>query len=106
MRRHTLRSEPLGIRGYRLISRQAIWPLPNAARAGPALPTVQHLAELAGGDGGGLVGVGGCGGAEPTRLGIFAPAARLRASFAGGEIAGEIAGGERDGERNDQCDNG
>jgi hypothetical protein len=110
MRRHASGSEPLGIRGYRLISRPAIWPLPNAAGAGPAFPAIQHQAELAGGDGRSLagvrdlVGVGRRVGTEPIRLGVLTPAARLSSPFAGDVGASEIAGRKCNPEQQNQYD--
>src|SRR4051794_5087947 len=71
--------------------------LRRATSASPALPAIQHLTELAGGDrrslagDGDLVGVGRCVGTEPIRLAVLTPAARLGSPFAGHVVAGEIA---------------
>ena len=91
------------IRATNLPMCQAI-SLPNATRAGPGLPAIQHLAEFTDGGGRSFVSVSGNGGAKPIRLRVAARSASLGTPFAGLEIAREIAGRIRDPEQHDQCD--
>src|SRR3954447_12489023 len=84
--------------------------LRRAASASPALPAVQHLTELAGGDRRSLagdrdlVGIGRCVGTQPIRLAVLTPAARLGPPFAGHVVAGEIAGRKCNPEQQNQYD--
>src|SRR5947208_2821758 len=84
--------------------------LRRTAGASPALPAVQHLTELAGGNRRSpagdrdLVGVGGLVGTEPIRLAVLTPATRLGSPFAGDVVAGEIAGRKCNPEQQNQYD--